>query len=381
MELRILSLNFLFYSLSGFWRPVQWTSKLSKTLYGVFTFISGYLTFYMFVTHFMYIIFVVETLNDLASCCFHILAIVNLISKELTVVTRRNRLINLIEMLQEDPCKPCDKEETDIQLKYDYMIRSYSMPYIIICSMSMMNCWIGGVLFMLEGQIPYGLAWVPWDCSSFFIFFLTSIQVMLGTFLAIFVNIATETSILGFCLQICARFEILKYRLQKMINHNEWENISSFTNKTSRLAKHVSHHLYIIRLAEMINDIFDHVIFFQFSTSILILCSTLYHLSLNSVLLDVLVLSAFTVCIFLQIFFYCWGANEVMLKSVEFGKDIYDLNWILMTNSERKDLLIIMKRSAKPIKFSSSFLITLSLESYTNLMKASFSAFNLMQQL
>lgn len=37
-----------------------------------------------------------------------------------------------------------------------------------------------------------------------------------------------------------------------------------------------------------------------------------------------------------------------------------------MTISEQKDLLMIMKRSTKPIKLTSSFLVTLSLESYGN---------------
>ncbi|XP_011687782.1 PREDICTED: odorant receptor 46a, isoform B-like [Wasmannia auropunctata] len=83
---------------------------------------------------------------------------------------------------------------------------------------------------------------------------------------------------------------------------------------------------------------------------------------------------------FVQIFIYCWAGNEVTLKSAELGKEIFHINWILMTKSEKKDLLMIMKRSMKPIKFTSSFLVTLSLESYGNLLKASFSAFNVLQQ-
>ncbi|KYN07117.1 hypothetical protein ALC62_01925, partial [Cyphomyrmex costatus] len=45
---------------------------------------------------------------------------------------------------------------------------------------------------------------------------------------------------------------------------------------------------------------------------------------------------------------------------------VYHLDWMLMTINEQKDLLMIMKRSTKPIKFTSSFLVTLSLESYGN---------------
>lgn len=42
------------------------------------------------------------------------------------------------------------------------------------------------------------------------------------------------------------------------------------------------------------------------------------------------------------------------------------MNWFLLSINERKDLLMIMKRSTIPIKFTSSFLITFSLQSYSN---------------
>ncbi|XP_011705227.1 PREDICTED: odorant receptor Or2-like, partial [Wasmannia auropunctata] len=108
-------------------------------------------------------------------------------------------------------------------------------------------------------------------------------------------------------------------------------------------------------LAKMINDVFSQVIFVQFFVSILVF-------------------------MFVQIFIYCWAGNEVMLKSTGLGEAIYHMDWILMTISEQKDLLMIMKRSTRPIKFTSSFLVTLSLESYGNILKASYSAFNVLQQ-
>ena len=45
---------------------------------------------------------------------------------------------------------------------------------------------------------------------------------------------------------------------------------------------------------------------------------------------------------------------------------IYRMNWPLLSINEKKGLLMIMIRSTIPIKFTSSFLITLSLQSYSN---------------
>jgi len=41
------------------------------------------------------------------------------------------------------------------------------------------------------------------------------------------------------------------------------------------------------------------------------------------------------------------------------------MDWPLLSVSEKKELLMIMMRSTLPIKFTSSFLITLSLQSYS----------------
>ncbi|XP_018372522.1 PREDICTED: uncharacterized protein LOC108767263 [Trachymyrmex cornetzi] len=312
------------------------------------------------------VIFIVDNLVNLASSCSIFLGTITLLCKAIIIVIRRDRIINLITILQEEPCKACNEEEINIHIKFDRLIRSHSMPYITLCTISIIGTIIGGMLYMLEGTIPYGFVWVPWECTSFLLFCFTSLQEIAAVVSCIIVNIATETTVLGFCLQTCAKFEILIHRLQKMIKGEKEDMRKSSVNNTSRLSKCVSFHLCIIRLVEMINDVFSPVIFMQFFISILVLCSAAYYLSSNITLINVLNYATYVFCLFVQIYIYCWAGNEVTLKSVELGEKIYHMDWILMTRSEQLDLLMIMKRSTKPIKFTSSFLVTLSLESYSN---------------
>jgi len=56
----------------------------------------------------------------------------------------------------------------------------------------------------------------------------------------------------------------------------------------------------------------------------------------------------------------------LFFQSTGLSEAVYEMDWILMPISEQKDLLMIMRRSTRPIKFTSSFLVTLSLESYGN---------------
>ncbi|XP_039302413.1 uncharacterized protein LOC105199467 isoform X4 [Solenopsis invicta] len=303
--MQILALNFLFYTIGGVWRPIKWSSKCSICSYSVLNFFSLYLLTFFVLTQLIDTIFIVDNIDDFTTNLSLLLSAIAVYCKAVTATARRSEFISLIKMLQEKPCKACNEEEINIQMKYDRLIRSYTMSYSILASFSLTGITIGEVLIALQGELPIR-AWIPYDYTSTFLFWLTSLKLIVAMALSTFVNVATETVILGFCLQICAQFDILICRLRKVIESDEKQEneLNSATNKTSRLSENIHYHLYIIRFAKMVN------------------------------------------------------------KSIGLSEAVYKMEWILLTISERKDLLMIMMRSTKPIKFTSSFLVTLSLESY-----------------
>ncbi|CAL1679073.1 unnamed protein product [Lasius platythorax] len=367
--MQILSFNFFLYTISGMWRPIEWSSKCFKMLYSMFTCFTMCLLIILFLAQLLDIILVIDNVDDFAANSLLLLSVISVLFKAVAAVTRRDKIVNLIETLQKKPCRAYNEEENDIQMKFDRLIRSYSISYTSLASFSATGAVIGGVLNILEGELPFR-TWVPYDYTSPLLFWITSIQELVALIFATIVNVATETTVLGFCLQICAQFEILEHRLQRMAKEKKKEtfriSLNDASNETGRLSEHILHHLCIIRLAKIINNVFSQVIFVQFFASILVLCLTLYHLSSHMTIADFVTLIVYTLCMFVQIFVYCWAGNEVMLKSTGLSETVYQIDWILMPINERKDLLMIMKRSTRPIKFTSSFLVTLSLESYGN---------------
>ncbi|CAL1679058.1 unnamed protein product [Lasius platythorax] len=380
--MQLLSLNFLLYTLSGVWRPIKWTSKCSKCLYSVFTFSTIYLLNFSVLIQLMDIVLVVDNIDEFATISLMFLTALATFCKAATAVIRRSEIINLVKILQEKPCKPSSEEEINIQMKYDNLIRTCSISYTLLAAFSATGATIGEILATLQGELPYP-GWVPYDIySSLVLFWFTSLQEMLALAFGTIVNIATETLVLGFCLQICSQLEILKHRLRTATESNEKEKSPSnnVSYKKSRFSEHIRYHLCIIRFAEMVNEVFNQVVFVQFFASILILCSSVYYLSSHITVEDFVKLVIYTFCMFVQIYVYCWAGNEVILKSTGLSEAVYEINWTLVTVSEQKDLLMIMKRSTRPIKFTSSFLVTLSLESYVNILRTSYSAFNVLQQ-
>ncbi|XP_077282444.1 odorant receptor 46a-like isoform X2 [Temnothorax americanus] len=297
---------------------------------------------------------------------------------------RRNAIINLMRLLMKAPCKPCDEDESAIQTKFDRFIRSYSIKYALLATSAVIGTTIGSVLNVMQGHIPYRI-WLPWDYNIPLVFWIISIHQIVSLLFATMISIGTDTLIFGLFLQTCAQLEIFEYRLHKLIINKTVRylkhGLSSSNKNKMKISECIHHHLSIYEYAKAVNAIFNQVFFVQFSGSILVLCTSVYYLSTHIAELSGLVtLLFYTIGMFVQIYILCWSGNEVMLKSTSVGNAIYCMDWPILSIDEQRDLLLIMMRSTIAIKFTSSFLITLSLQSYSNILKMSYTAFNVLQK-
>ncbi|XP_072762548.1 odorant receptor 10-like [Anoplolepis gracilipes] len=285
-------------------------------------------------------------------------------------------------MLLKKPCKPRDQDEVMIQAKFDKFIRSWSIRYSLAVATSCTSVTIRSVFNMTQGQLPCR-AWLPYDIKASPTFWIISIQQIMAVIFASVTNIGMETLVFGLILQTCAQFEIFESRLCKLVADKTTKCLEYSSDVPSKkrltISEYIRHHLIIYKYAKTVNYIFNEVLFLQFFSSILVLCSTVFYLSAHAMESESVTLIVYTMCMFSQIYMYCWSGNEVILKSNNMGNAVYHTNWPLLSISEKKDLLIIIICSKIPLKFTSSFLITLSLESYSNILKTSYSVFNLLQ--
>lgn len=54
------------------------------------------------------------------------------------------------------------------------------------------------------------------------------------------------------------------------------------------------------------------------------------------------------------------------LQSIQLADKIFQIDWPILNNNVKKDLLLIMKRSTIPIEISTIHIITLNLESFVS---------------
>ncbi|XP_034178500.2 odorant receptor 10 [Osmia lignaria lignaria] len=130
----------------------------------------------------------------------------------------------------------------------------------------------------------------------------------------------------------------------------------------------------------MINKEFKMIVFVQFTVSTLVVCFTLYVLLMtNDVNVKFAKMIMYACSMLVQIFFFCWYGNEVKLKSIGISDVIFEIDWTQMNNDTKRILLIIMRRARYSIEFTSFHVVTLNLESFVNLLKTSYSAYNMLQ--
>ncbi|XP_050453902.1 odorant receptor Or2-like [Cataglyphis hispanica] len=379
--MQLFPLNFSMYTIGGVWRPIEWSSNVAKFLYNIFTFIILFLLYFLMITQFMDILLVVNNIDDFATNTLMFLTIVAVTCKATIVVVRRNAIIKLIQTLLKPPCKPRGEDEMAIQKKFDKFIRSCSIKYSLLATCSVTGVTIRSMINVTQGYLPYRV-WVPYDTDTSPMFLITSIQQIITVVFVTIINVGTETLVFGLFLQTCAQFEIFENRLHKLISNKIAKYLKPVSSNKKRaiISEYINHHLSIYKYAKTVNVIFNQVLFVQFFGSILVLCTSVYYLSAHMTESESATLIVYTICMFVQIYVYCWSGNEVILKSVSVGDAIYNMDWPMLSIIEKKELLMIMMRSTLPIKFTSSFLITLSLQSYSGILKISYSAFNVLQK-
>ncbi|KAH0953415.1 OrE7 [Eciton burchellii] len=381
--MQILSLNFLMYSFGGVWRPIEWCSSEAKILYSTYTGLVLSSLYFLVLTQFMDIVLIVDNIDDFTSNSLMLLTIFAVCCKATLVMIRRNAIINLVQILLKCPYKFQDADEMAIQRKFDEFIRSYSIKYSLLCTCSVTGVTIGSLLNIIHGYLPYRV-WLPYDSNITAMFWITSVQQIISLIYATVINVATETLISGLILQTCAQIEIFQNRLHKFIISKTATHVKHSSNtRSSIFSEFIRHHLGIYKLviyAKTLNIVFNPIFFVQFFSSIIVICTSVYYLSRHVTDSGSATFIVYTICMFVQIYIYCWSGNEVIIKSANIGDALYQLKWHLLSVSERKKLMMIMIRSTIPIKFTSSFLITLSHQSYSNILKTSYSTFNLLQQ-
>ncbi|XP_072753277.1 odorant receptor 46a-like isoform X2 [Anoplolepis gracilipes] len=333
--MRILEVTFKVLTICGCWQPESWTSVYKHDFCDNFC-----------------------VLLPMMIACF----------KLFSLLGSHKNITKLTDILINKPCKPVEPNEIKINYKFDKSMQNNTLHYAAMC---MVTCAIIVVTSFLtnfsEKKLTYR-AWVPFEYSSMISFCLLYVHQLVGLATGALINVACDSLICGLLAHVCCQYEILTYRLNRMLDSDSLRNC-------------VQQHCKIFRLAFLVNTNFRMIISVQFLMSMFVVCFNLYVISLSKLDARCIRLALFMGCMLTQIFVYCWYGNQVRLKSRQFVDNIFEIKWLTLNKNLKKSLIIMMERTVMPIEITSAYTFSVNLDSFMTILKTSYSTYNLLQQM
>ncbi|XP_076241164.1 odorant receptor 4-like [Calliopsis andreniformis] len=361
----------------GFMPPPSWSSPVKKFLYNIYTVFVLLIVHTLLISQILDVIFIVDNPEDFSDNFYITVAILVCSYKTSRFLINRDMHAILMDTLDREPFSPMNKEENQIREKFDRLSELSAMTYttLVVCCVVLLSVtpFFGG----LKDKKLICRAWIPYNYSSPPLFFLTIFHQVTSMAYGALLNVALDILFGSLLIHTYCQLEILEHRLT---------NIKKNENKLVKQC--VRHHRKIYKLvfflslksyAAMVNKEFKFIIGSQFLASLLIICFSLYRLTQEGIGLKFLETFSYTVCVLMEILYYCWYGNEVKLKSLQLSDKIFKSNWISLSNNTKKILLMIMRRATVPIDYTSIHVVSMDLESFMSLLKTSYSAYNMLK--
>ncbi|XP_020279123.1 odorant receptor 46a-like [Pseudomyrmex gracilis] len=377
----ILPVNFKVLQFCGAWRERIDDNACIKLSRFCYKYAIVFLIYEFTILDVVEIIRTRDRILDLTEGLFLGLTFVTLSIKYANFLLRKNELSTLLDCLREQMCQPRNSMEKMILEEHNRKAKRSTISFLALSYTALLSFLVTTAMTLLtkgERVLPVK-SYIPYSVSDLLPYLFTCLQQLVSMFYAIMLNVSFDSLVYGFAIHACAQIELMCCRLTR----NLQRDMSSGRTKTATasIEECVRHHLLVNILVKKTRALFIWTVMIFFFSGMFIVCTSIFLISKKKLLSTgffsmLLYLSG----IMLQLFYYCWYGNELELKSKSIATAIYSSDWLMTTPRERKLLMLVMLNSQKGIAFSYHGIFALSLDTFTWICRASYSAYNLLQQ-
>ncbi|XP_059623000.1 odorant receptor 4-like [Phlebotomus argentipes] len=299
----------------------------------------------------------------------------------------RDELASMIALLQSLwPRKVHTSAEKDIV--EDYM--TYNTKWISRYAYLSVSCffcvnttplliWFFGVLSgeMAKRSLPY----VTWSTASekhtdvtyplaYFYLFYGSHVGSVGT-------ICFDSLFCVLLSHICLHYKLLGVEMENTVDATESTEDANEEASEERLKKCIAKHQMLMELRSQMDKIFTDVIFVNFAMSTVNICIVGFLFGIQTGLGKLRFVMMLMVLL-AQIFLLCWYGQELVDNSQAISDAAYECKWYASSRKFRKLLLNVLHHTQIPQKLVAMHFWDITLQSFTNLVSASWSYFALL---
>ncbi|XP_044260523.1 odorant receptor 4-like [Tribolium madens] len=259
----------------------------------------------------------------------------------------------------------------------------------------------GNVTVIVTTKVMPYATWMPFDYNDSPLYESVFAFQIFSTFAyGIYIG-AADAVICGFMMLIKAQFLIVKRELETLIeraqkaaiaensdNKDDFaegiERVELLNEKTQEFVKKLTsdcvyHHQELIAMCDHAEEDFNYLMLSQFICSLLVVCLQLFQLTFGSA--EFFSMVFFLILILFQILCYCWHGNEVQLVSGELSRNAFEINWIIMKESSKTSLLLLMMRAQRPCYFTAGKFSILSLQTFMAIVRGAGSYFMFLKRM
>ncbi|GLV41239.1 Odorant receptor 46a [Carabus blaptoides fortunei] len=405
-----LSINITVLRVFGLWFPEEkqrtWRSHLYM-LYAIFA--QGGLYYLYMLSEIIAVIKAFGNIEKMTKASFLCTTHIAQTFKVYYLYKHFNKIVNLLNELDFDIFTPKNVKQTKI---LNWAMSRARSDSAILLIMGLLTCALWAIFPFIEkstDHIPLPLSgWYPFDTHDYPNFQFVFCYQLIGATVNAITNISLDTTATGIFIHICAQIDILgnalenlkRDSIESLLKKKQEKNKSSINTAENSLMnvdkEHaefthdeleaemintfrncVIHHEEIIRYAADIEEIFNMCFLAQFTASIIIICLTMFQISLMATFFSIEFVSLvlYQACIIFELLLYCWHGNEMILKSTALSDAIYYSEWYEFSPKFSRGIILLMARSSKPIRVTSGKFFLLSLSTFTAILRCSWSYF------
>nr|QNL14982.1 olfactory receptor 38 [Aulacocentrum confusum] len=384
---KFLSGIFLLLSHVGLWQPCHWAASWKAFIYKIFT-VWNFIFFFIDMGSQIFDYFqLCENLSDYADNSFILLTMVGISIKMIYMIYNRRNIIELLKIIQSGSFIPRNQEEDKLRHEFENRMKWRTISFAIFMQMGTINLIISSIINLVPNRMTITKLYLPWNTkTSFMGFWMAFILQCISRWFDGLIIVACDGLVAGTMCRAAVQFEILQFRLKDLtsctlVKQDKTDKGDVERLETETIAKLVREHLEIIRMVSKLNSIFGFVVFSQYWVSSIVLCVTVFVFSQVQVFdTRSAMLVTYIGCMYFQVYLLCSAGNEMTSQSSNLATYIYMCEWEDLTINTKKSLLLIMIRTCKPLKFTSWQLIELSIASFSQIVRFSYSAYNVLAQ-
>nr|QUP79566.1 odorant receptor 6 [Monochamus saltuarius] len=346
---------------------------ISKKLYNMSAFC--HISFSILITLSM-IIFLAMNIKNILSIVEVLLFLATqtaFLCKLINILCKKSKLLEIEDILSNPAFYKYPKEKRSLIESSVRSTKIVGMCYRLICTVVSITYAIFPLMDEDQWALPLS-GWNPVEVDTRFKYWMIFAFQWISYYMSAYINTGIDILIYILITIVTSQFEILK------------DNLSNIKYNTDgakgEFAENVLLHYSILRLVRIIEDTFSYATFFQFFSSVVVICFTGFEMMIvppDSVQF-VSRCTYFNAMTF-QVAMYCWFGNNIIASSDELNDAIYMSNWYEADISLKKSILIFMEKCKKPVVLTAGKIFPLSLITFTSIMRSSYSYLAVLQSM